>query len=196
MRLSAPIYKLKRRAKLMSREKGWALHRALDRIAIEEGFRNWGHLSATHPAERPAQHILSKLAPGDMLLLGARPGHGKTLLGLELLSLAMSGGRAGLVFSLEYTEAQVSERLETFRPVANAKERSPVVVTSDDICADLIVAESEPHGASAFVLIDYLQLLDQKRSNPTLSDQLGVLGAYARVFDIADIAGGLFRHFR
>src|SRR5579862_7868029 len=39
MKLSAPIYHLKRKARLLSREKKIPLHEALDRIAIEEGFR-------------------------------------------------------------------------------------------------------------------------------------------------------------
>jgi hypothetical protein len=40
MRLSAPIYKLKRRAKLMARDENIALHEALDRLAREEGSQD------------------------------------------------------------------------------------------------------------------------------------------------------------
>lgn len=44
MQLSAPIYKLKRKAKLLAREIDIALHQALDKVAIEEGFQSWSHL--------------------------------------------------------------------------------------------------------------------------------------------------------
>lgn len=38
MKLSAPIYHLKRKAKRLSREAGIPLHDALDRVAATEGF--------------------------------------------------------------------------------------------------------------------------------------------------------------
>ncbi|MFK4531760.1 hypothetical protein ABIF90_009741 [Bradyrhizobium japonicum] len=46
MRLSAPIYHLKRKAKRLSREEGIPLHDALDRIAATEGFSAWSMLAA------------------------------------------------------------------------------------------------------------------------------------------------------
>ena len=45
MNLSAPIYKLKRNAKLLSRNDGIPLHQALDRIARNEGFKSWSLLT-------------------------------------------------------------------------------------------------------------------------------------------------------
>ena len=46
MKLSAPIYQLKRRAKLLSRTDTIPLHQALDRIAQEEGFTAWSLLAS------------------------------------------------------------------------------------------------------------------------------------------------------
>ena len=46
MRPSAPIPRLKRRARLRARETGRPLHETLDAVAAEEGFRSWSHLSA------------------------------------------------------------------------------------------------------------------------------------------------------
>jgi len=37
-----------------------------------------------------------------MVLIGARPGHGKTLLGLELAALAELIDRTGYFFTLDY----------------------------------------------------------------------------------------------
>ena len=93
MRLSVPIYQLKRRAKLLARAEKVPLHEAQDRIARKEGFRAWSALSACMTANSPASALLPKLADGDMLLLGARPGQGKTLLGIQLLLDAARDGR-------------------------------------------------------------------------------------------------------
>ncbi|MEO0664175.1 MAG: hypothetical protein AAFY97_00395 [Pseudomonadota bacterium] len=40
MQFSAPIYALKRQAKLMARQRGIALHEALNDIASGEGFQS------------------------------------------------------------------------------------------------------------------------------------------------------------
>ncbi|TIS82187.1 MAG: DNA helicase, partial [Mesorhizobium sp.] len=41
MRLSAPVYHLKRQARLLSRKEDVPLHEALDRMAFKEGFGSW-----------------------------------------------------------------------------------------------------------------------------------------------------------
>ncbi len=86
MKLSAPIYQLKRRAKLMARDRKIALHTALDRVAHDEGFAGWSLLSARVAAGAAANDMLSRLSDGDLLLLGARPGQGKTLRRMALPS--------------------------------------------------------------------------------------------------------------
>ena len=80
MKLSAPIFRLKRQARLQSRDAGIPLNKALDNIAKTEGFQSWSLLAASDSAIGPAIRMLARLHPGDLVLLGARPGHGKTLL--------------------------------------------------------------------------------------------------------------------
>ena len=111
MRFSHPIFRLKRQARLLSREENIPLNRALDMIAAGEGFKSWSHLAANASAGRPAGAMLAQLSPGDLVLLGARPGHGKTLLGLELLAEAAKAGRRGFFFTLDYSDADVIERV-------------------------------------------------------------------------------------
>ena len=107
MHLSAPIYVLKRKAKLLARGNDIALHHALDKVAIEEGFSSWSHLVFSSENENPAREILSQREAGDLALIGARPGHGKTLLGLELTAKASERGRKGYFFSLEILERDI-----------------------------------------------------------------------------------------
>ena len=113
MKLSAPIYQLKRRAKLLARDEKIPLHTALDRIARHKGFAGWSLLSARAATCATASEMLSQLSDGDMLLLGARPGHGKTLLGIRLLLDAIRDGREGAFFTLEYTEQETRERIRS-----------------------------------------------------------------------------------
>jgi hypothetical protein len=52
MNLSAPIYELKRQAKLLRREAGIPLNQALTRIANQEGYVNWGLLIKDHESKK------------------------------------------------------------------------------------------------------------------------------------------------
>lgn len=79
MRLSSPIYHLKRRARRLANEADIPFHAALDRIAAQEGYRSWSLLVNKASAPVSASEIYSFLKPGNMVLIGARPGHGKTL---------------------------------------------------------------------------------------------------------------------
>jgi hypothetical protein len=88
MRLSAPIFRLKRRAKILARVKAIPLNKALDIIAVEEGLSSWSLLASKAMFSAPSRDLLTTLKPGDMVLLGARPGHGKTMMGLELIAEA------------------------------------------------------------------------------------------------------------
>ncbi len=47
------------------------------------------------------------------MLIGARPGHGKTVLSLELAVEAMKSGNRGVFFSLDYTEKDLLDRFRT-----------------------------------------------------------------------------------
>jgi hypothetical protein len=69
------------------------LQEALDRIAREEGFPGWSLLSFRSAMNSPSKVLLSRLTDGDLLLPGARPGHGETLLGLQLLLDRVREGR-------------------------------------------------------------------------------------------------------
>ena len=180
MKLSAPVYQLKRKARLLSRDEGIPLHRALDRIAASEGFRAWSLLAARLSATSPAGNIYGRLRPGDMVLVGARPGQGKTLLSLELAVAAMRSGCRSVFFSLEYTERDMLAR---FRALGVEKARFEELFEfdgSDAVCADYIIGRLAAAPRGTLAVVDYLQVLDHRRENPELTVQLRSLKSFAR----------------
>lgn len=179
MKLSAPVYHLKRQARLLSRDGKIPLHQALDRIAAKEGFNSWSLLVAKAPQAAPAGRLFAQLVPGDLVLVGARPGHGKTLMSLELAVEAMKSGHRGVFFTLEYTQRDVLDRFRAIGADPVQFNDRFVFDNSNAISADYIVKAlgSAPRGT--LVVIDYLQLLDQKRENPELMAQVRTLKAFA-----------------
>lgn len=179
MRLSSPIYTLKRQAKLLARSNNIKLHAALNQIAAKEGFNDWSHLALCYSKTTPAKEIMGKITSGDMVLIGARPGQGKTLLGLELAALAAQNNRTGYVFSLDYNDTDIWGRLEKIGFGTKKHKGSIIVDTSDDICAAYIIQRLGNTPGLAFIVVDYLQLLDQRRSNPPLEEQIRTLKKFA-----------------
>ena len=180
MTLSASLYVLKRRAKALARAKKIPLHQALDRIAAEEGFRSWSLLMAKATTTLGAAELYAGLEPGDLLLLGARPGQGKTLTSLDLAAEAVKAGRRAWFFSLEYTARDVAERFRAIRIDPAALGGRFVFDNADTISAGHVIGALEAAPRGTFAVIDYLQLLDQRRENPPLGEQVAELKAFAR----------------
>lgn len=179
MKLSAPLYILKRKARLLSRKDNIALHEALNQIASEEGYSSWSLLIAKQTGTLSADELFWQLKPGDMVLLGARPGQGKTLLSLKLLTRGIDHGNHGAFFTLEYTEQGVLERLKRIRPEWDVRSKLLVFDTSDAISADYIMTQMDAVPFGALIVIDYLQLLDQRRDKPALTEQVAALKKFA-----------------
>ncbi|RDJ20978.1 DNA helicase [Bosea caraganae] len=178
MKLSQPVDYLKRKARLLSRQERIPLHAALDRIAAEEGFRSWGLLMARAPSI--AGELYSRLETGDLVLLGARPGLGKTLMGLKLAVEAVRSGRRSVFFTLEYAEKDVLGRLRAIGIDRRQLGASFDYDCSDAINADYIATTLAAAPGGTLAVIDYLQLLDQRRENPDLNSQVQVLKAFAQ----------------
>lgn len=180
MNLSAPIHQLKRKARLLSRAERIPLHAALDRIATQEGYRSWGLLAAKQPGMTSVRALWPLLEPGDLVLMAGRPGQGKTLASLALLAEAMRAGRRGVFLTLEYTPADVLSRLRVID--IEPKDFTDLFDCdcSDAISADYIVATLADAPRGTVAVIDYLQLLDQRRDTPELALQVRTLKAFAQ----------------
>jgi len=179
MKLSTPIYRLKRKAKKIASEQRIPLSAALNLIARKEGFRCWSLLAAQQSAESPVKEVLSLLNPGDLLLLGARPGHGKTLFSLELVVAGIKSGRRGWFFTLELNISDILKRLSIIGTDMAALKDKFDFDNSDAINAEYIIERLEKSPRGTIVVVDYLQLLDRKRDNLDLETQIRLLKSFA-----------------
>ncbi|MDW9759168.1 AAA family ATPase [Sinorhizobium meliloti] len=143
------------------------------------GLARWSLLSSQVAAASLSRSILARLDEGDLLLVAGRPGHGKTTLGLQLLLDAARDGRKAVFFTLEFTEQQARRHLRSLDEGRHGLCDKLQILTSDDISADYIIRHLSGSERGTVAVIDYLQILDQQRSKPALSDVLA-LGDFAR----------------
>lgn len=179
MRLSAPIHHLKRQARMLARRENIPLHQALDRLAAQEGFGRWSLLAAKAPAGTDAARLYAGLEPGELVLLGARPGQGKTLMSLRLAVAAIRAGNRAAFFTLEYTRRDVLDRLAIIGVDFAEIEGRLSIDDSDGISADHIAGRLADAAPGTLVVVDYLQILDQRRDKPDLTAQIRSLSTFA-----------------
>lgn len=180
MKLSIPIFQLKRRARLLARARNIAHCEALDLVAQQEGFARWSQLSARHGRNAPSRKVLSELQNGDSLLIGARPGHGKTALGLEMLLDAAAMGRSAYYFTLFHTDLEVEGILRGLAPDRCEDRRRIRVCTSDEIGCDYIIRQMSGAAPGSVGLLDYLQMLDRQGNSADLAAQMRQLAGFAK----------------
>jgi len=179
MKLSAPIYILKQQAKATSHRNKVRLHVALNQIAAREGFKAWSHLASAWQRQDSSRTAYEYLRNGDLLLVGARPGQGKTMLSAGLAIEAMTRGHRAAFFTLECTAAEVETLIEaTGRKSCEFRDRW-LLNTSEDISAAYVIRRLEGAPPGTLVVVDYLQLLDQRRDKPSLDEQVKELRAFA-----------------
>jgi replicative DNA helicase len=144
--------------------------------------------------------------PSDLIIIGGRPGLGKTSLALNIVwHAAVTGGKTCAVFSLEMTELQVVQRLismtaeidgnrmrrgrlserefESINTASNQLQRAPIFIEeSSRLTVTDILAKSRRLQADRgldLVVVDYLQLIE------------GVGGDEGRVQEVAVITRAL-----
>jgi replicative DNA helicase len=183
MKLTAPVHVLKGKAKELKRSQAITMIEALDQVAKAEGFNSWSLLQSKVKAFTPQtkEDLLDYLHPGDLLLIGARPGLGKTTLTLQLLLQAIKEGRLCFFFSLEYTQKMLSARLAELDKEFEPNEPLLKLDLSDEISSDYIMSiTKDTVTEGSLIAVDYLQLLDQNRNKPPLQKQVEDLKAYAK----------------
>jgi hypothetical protein len=161
---------------------------ALDQVAAQEGYATWSLLVAkeARPAQNPWQRgadWLERIAPGDLVLLGARPGQGKTLWAIRLLLHGLRRGQPGWFFALQNDAPNIDALFDSLGEQRANFGANFVFEHSDEICACHIIEQlgAVPKRAlTQIAVIDHLQLLDQRRRAPELEQQVRDLRAFAQ----------------
>lgn len=179
MKLSAPIYALKRRARLLAHSENRPLNQSLDAVARQEGFRSWAHLADRYARQRPAIKLLSEAKAGDLILLGARPGHGKTLLSMEMAIEAAREGQPSYFFSLQDSDYELHNRFVELGINPDAPGQRVICDTSDDLSIEQIAEKLSHLKRSTFAVLDYLQKFADRSPARSIQSQLRKLKACA-----------------
>jgi replicative DNA helicase len=183
MKLSAPLYVLKMKAKSLKKAKSLTMTDALNEIARQEGFNSWSLLQAKAKELVPKtrEEVLGYLNPGDLMLIASRPGLKKTTFTLQILLQAAKEKRSCFFFTLEYGHRDVAAKLADLDETIGYNHEYLNFDFSDDISSAYIQQKTAGKlNEGSLIAIDYLQLLDQKRSNPELQSQVEELKAFAQ----------------
>ncbi len=183
MKLSKPIFRLKSEAKKIKKEQGILLSEALNIVAQGEGYSSWGLLIAKLKQTEPKvkSEILQYLQKGDLAIVAAKPGLGKTTLTLELLVQVAEQKIKSFFYTLEGNHKNVASKLASINESFGQSNTFLKINFSEEISASFIIKDlNEKVCEDSIIAVDYLQLLDQKRSNPELQKQIEDLKTFAK----------------
>jgi len=180
MLLSESISRLRRRAKLLAQREQIPLHKALDRVAKQEGYTAWSLLVSKAHLTVPASQFFDHLKEGDFVLVGSPAGQGKTLMGIRLAIEAMKRGRLSKFFSLVFSNKDVASCFDRLGASEAQFAHLFEFDGSDGIEAAYIARKLAEAPRGTLAVVDYMQLLDQKRGNADLMSQVQSLATLAR----------------
>ncbi len=170
MKLSAPIHVLKSEAKSIKKSESLSMIDALNRVALREGYSSWSLLQSKNSSPHPNTYseILDYFKEGDLVLIGARPRMGKTSFTIGLLVQAIQRKFApNYLFTLAEVKKDIANRIAIYdESIGNLGDHFEHVGIdySNDICADYIIDKTKSSIAKhSLIVVDYLQLLDEKR---------------------------------
>ena len=178
--------------------------------ASDAAYRTGGRITGVSSGLSALDDLLGGFQPGELIIGAARPGMGKTALGLQIAEHAARRGQRVAFFSLEMPSAQLVQRLIAMRTgiSANAIRRgdldadrmAAIMAEREAIEALPLILDDMPHGCTVaglgatarrlharrplgLVVVDYIGLI--KPSNEAARRN--------RVDEITEISGGLKR---
>lgn len=184
MKLSAPIYRLKSQAKALKQQQNIVLSEALNIVARQQGYASWSLLVSKHKNPLPNHYheVLDYLNPGDLVLLAARPAVGKVRFAAGLIAQTHKQLRpTSYLFTMVEREQVLQKRISAYFSEPGDSAAYCRIDSSDDICAEYIQSVvGENFNPGLLVVVDYLQMLDEKRINPPLQQQILTLQQFAK----------------
>ncbi len=184
MKLSSPIHVLKSQAKDLKKSQSISMTEALNKIAEREGHSSWSLLQSknSNPFPHSYNEVLDFFNEGDLVLIGARPSMGKTSFTIGLLVQAVQKSKAqNYYFTLAEVQRDVAGRIAIYDETIGHNNKFLELDYSNEISADYIIEKTAKNiSKGSLIIIDYLQQLDEKRTNPPLEEQVNKLKEYAK----------------
>lgn len=184
MKLSAPIHVLKSQARKRKKASEISTIQSLNEIAKREGYASWSLLKSKQNTLYPDSfnQLLDFFQNSDLILIGARPGQGKTIFTLGLFVKVLQKSIVpNYIFTLCETPNDIINRIKAYDKTIRHDGKIFILNYSNDICADYIINLTSPSiKEGSIIVIDYLQLLEEKRINSPIQDQLESLKTYAK----------------
>jgi hypothetical protein len=115
-------------------------------------------------------------------LVAARPRRGKSTFAAGLISQASESGRPqSYLFTVLERERESEQRIGIYLGSDHTTSNACHIDRSDDISADYILGVIKGKIApGSLIVVDYLQLMDEKRVNPAIQEQIEQLKSFAR----------------
>lgn len=184
MKLSSPIHVLKSQAKKLKKSQSITMTEALNKIAEKEGYTSWSLLQSqnSNPYPNSYSEILDFFNEGDLVLIGARPTTGKTSFSIGMLVKAIQRKKAkNFYFTLSEVHKDLAGRVAAYDESIGGNNPYFGYSYSNDIQASYIIKNTESEiSKGSLIVIDYLQLLDERRINDPLQKQVEDLKSYAK----------------
>jgi replicative DNA helicase len=184
MKLSAPIHVLKSQAKSLKKLESISMTEALNKIASQEGYSSWSllHSKSSDILPNSYNEILDYINPADLVVTASRPGFGKTSFTIGLFTKEiLAKNQINFYFTLTETHKDFAARISAYDETLGEHNPFFDLDYSDEICADYIIKKVEQRvKKNSLIVIDYLQILDEKRSHPPIEDQIIKLKAFAK----------------
>ncbi|MCQ2386130.1 MAG: replicative DNA helicase [Clostridia bacterium] len=115
-------------------------------------FNNPNHIEGVRTGFSDLDNMLVELGKGDLVLIGARPGMGKTSFAMNIATqVAKSSGKAVAVFSLEMSAEQLALRMLSSEAMVESYALRSGRLTEKDWAA---IADTAPMLAECDILID------------------------------------------
>lgn len=151
---------------------------------------------------RDIDNVLGPLRPGHMVVIGARPGGGKTALSVCFAANAAGAGASSLFFSMEMPRKQIAERIlstsagvpltKITRGSVSASEAGRLAsVAMGETGAQRVYVDDTPDQPAArlmalarravrrwgvgLVVVDYLQLMRPENADENRTQQVGMM---------------------
>jgi len=168
----------------MKNAQGLSMTDALNQIAIREGFSSWSLLQSRSDQILPSRYseLLDFFNDGDLVVIASRPGMGKTSFTMGLfVQAAKQASSKSFYFTLSETHKDLARRIGAYDQLMGENKDQFELNYSNDICAEYIISVTKGQvGSGGLIVIDYLQLLDEKRVNPPIQTQIEKLKTYAK----------------